>query len=191
MVTRVTPAGTMTSCSTPVGPRVTEPVHLPDGLHAHVAPGGQPTVQSAQTSPSAPHAVVTEPGWHVAAPQQPPLQVRPPAQLAPHLPVVGSQASPVGQLVVVQRTGASGPETWVSGRTSRDPSRNASRDASRIGWTVTSVPPSVHEPTHSRPASSREHAATEPATIPAASAASRTESRLRWMPSMTPGYRVA
>jgi hypothetical protein len=98
--------------------------------------------------PADPHCIPEVPVRHVVPLQHPPVQTRPPAQPVPHAPEVGSQASPLGQLVEVQWEGASAeasgrgasrleaswPEAWVSTRPSSEPSR--------VGWTVTSPPPS-------------------------------------------------
>jgi len=71
--------------------------HVPDaGLQADV---WLSVVQSVQ-APVRPHVSFAVPGAHIPPPvQQPPLQVRPPAQDVEHAPVVGLQASFAGQSV--------------------------------------------------------------------------------------------
>ena len=62
-------------------------------------------------APVEPHAVAVVPVTHFVPSQHPPLQVSPPAQLVPHVPEGGSQASPVGQLAEDMQP-ESWPESW-------------------------------------------------------------------------------
>jgi hypothetical protein len=76
----------MKLCAAAVVTKVTEPVHAPDALHAHVPPLGQVVAQSMQTPP-VPHAAFASPVLQVpaaAAEQQPPLQAWVAEQLDVH-----------------------------------------------------------------------------------------------------------
>lgn len=64
--------------------------------HVGVAP-----VHATHALPAEPHSGAELPLTHVVPSQHPPLHVRPPAQLVEHVPLVGSHASPFGQLGVV------------------------------------------------------------------------------------------
>jgi hypothetical protein len=62
---------------------------------------GVTPVHGMHAPPAEPHCVSELPGTHFVPSQQPPLHLRFPAQLVPHRPVAGSQASPFAQLVDV------------------------------------------------------------------------------------------
>src|ERR1700722_820882 len=130
MVNCVTPGGTTRSCSAPVYSNFSEKEHTrarQEGVHA--PPSGQPMKQSAQASPTAPHAPTSVPGSQVFSLQQLSMQTRPPKQSAEQRPVAGLHASPCEQLVGVQGDASSfGASTLLSaGRSS-----SASGDASTI-----------------------------------------------------------
>jgi hypothetical protein len=97
------------------------PIEPPQQKAAPQAPPSQlalqaPPVQVGVWPPHAMHAVPAEPqcvprlpGTHVVPSQHPPLHVRPPAQLVEHTPLLGSHASPLGQLAGVQDDCVSAP----------------------------------------------------------------------------------
>jgi hypothetical protein len=66
-------------------------------LQVHAPPTQWPWPQSTQTPPPEPQAASLVPSWQDCPSQQPPLQARPPAQLAEHLPPPLGQAVSLGQ----------------------------------------------------------------------------------------------
>jgi hypothetical protein len=170
-------------------PGMQVPIAPPQQKPAPQAPPSQLAVQAPpehvgvspphemHAAPAEPHDVSLVPVTHFVPLQQPPLQVRPPTQLAEQSPVVGSQASPLGQLVDVHGT-------WVSCLESGCETTSAA--LSRVESMVTSLPPSEQEPTHA-PSSSREHAAKELA-VAAKNRASPNKSRAFQNPRIHSAY---
>jgi hypothetical protein len=83
----------------------------PSQLAVHDPPAqvGVAPPQLWHMAPVEPQAAFMFPVTHFAPSQQPPVQTSPPAQLAPHVPVVVLQASPAGHDPGVQGGGASCP----------------------------------------------------------------------------------
>lgn len=104
-MTCVIPGGTTKVCTLPVYVKVSEPPQFRNASHVHVAPDGQPTLQSVQ-SPPTPQAPSAVPGVHVPPPpadteQQPPLQGCVYEHAVVQVAVAVSHASSTGQSVVV------------------------------------------------------------------------------------------